>query len=958
VIPGSASPFFLGSSLAVGGGGAGYQIERSLRFNSSDSGFCSRTPAVAGSRTTWSFSCWIKRSKLGGYYRFFTGTSGNTDNDWTALFFNNSDQLTIGGYTSLFRTSNSVYRDCSAWYHLVVIADLNNANNALKFRAWINNVEVTWSSTSTNPTTTGINATNNHTIGAEQSPNNGALNSYFDGYLADIHFIDGQALTPSSFTEVSATTGQLIPLAYSGSFGTNGFWLKFSDNSAATAAALGNDYSGNNNDWTPNNFSVTQGTGSYTTNTTGTFAANRGAIKAFDGATSGSDFYAQPADGNTVTIGSLGITGITQLRMWLGKNAGGDPWGTLTLNATNVTSFLTTNYPSLTSTGQWIDLTSQLPGSTLSTITMTSPVANTDVRLSAVEVNGIVLIDRAASTTAGNDSLVDTPTSISATDTGVGDEVRGNYCTWNPLNGIPPLSDGNLRSGISGSNIYLSIGTIGPTSNKWYFEVFIETATSPGQVGVLTSSATTINAHIGGDAYGWGIFCQPSSNGCGYHNGVVTANLGVTYAQGDIVQCAYDLNSGKIWFGRNGTWANSGDPSNGTNAVYTNLPTDGTPVFPAVDTRNYGGGGFLVANFGQRAFAYTAPSGFKALCDTNLGAPVVAKPNTAFDTVLWTGNDTGQTITMPGAFSPDLVWTKMQSAVNNHWLFDVIRGADQGLSSSSTTNELTRSSSVTAFGSTGFTLGTNVDVNSSAYTYVGWAWDAGSSTVSNPDGSITSQVRANVSAGFSVVGFNSGSSGAKTIGHGLGVAPSLLICKNRDGSANWTVYHSSATNVSQFLMLNSTNAVGSSSNIWGSAAPTSTVFGFDSGTNQAANVNIICYAFAPVVGYSNGFSYVGNASSDGPYTYLGFRSRFIIIKRTDTTGDWLIYDTARDSYNTMTKRLYPNLSNAEADASDQALDVTANGFKVRANNGNFNASGGTYIGFAFAESPFQYARAR
>jgi hypothetical protein len=182
----------------------------------------------------------VKRSNLGGYYRFFTGASGNTDNDWTALFFNNSDQLTIGGYTSLFRTSNSVYRDCSAWYHLVVIADLNNANNALKFRAWINNVEVTWSSTSTNPTTTGINATNNHTIGAEQSPNNGALNSYFDGYLADIHFIDGQALTPSSFTEVSATTGQLIPLAYTAApvWHSTGFWLKFSDNSAATAAYL------------------------------------------------------------------------------------------------------------------------------------------------------------------------------------------------------------------------------------------------------------------------------------------------------------------------------------------------------------------------------------------------------------------------------------------------------------------------------------------------------------------------------------------------------------------------------------------------------------------------------------------------------------------------------------------------------------------------------------------------
>jgi hypothetical protein len=705
MIPGSANPLLLASAAAAGP----VQIERSLRFNSSDSAFCSRTPAVAGNRTTWSFSGWIKRSNLGGYYRFFTGASGNTDNDWTALFFNNSDQLTIGGYTSLFRTSNSVYRDCSAWYHLVVIADLNNANNALKFRAWINNVEVTWSSTSTNPTTTGINATNNHTIGAEQSPNNGALNSYFDGYLADIHFIDGQALTPSSFTEVSATTGQLIPLAYTGTYGTNGFHLKFADNSAATAATLGADTSGNGNNWTPNNLSVTAG--------------------------------------------------------------------------------------------------------------------------------------------AGNDSLVDTPTSY-GTDTGVGNEVRGNYATWNPVAAYlagnitnSTLSNGNLDVAfINTSNaVNQHYSTIAVSSGKWYLE-WTDTSANP-----QTNAQAFI---LGVQNLEYPRNTLDNTGGYGITNGAVrqlwlnaaftTGWWSGTPAQNDIYGIALDCDNSTISFYRNNSSLGSSQ----------SIPAGKTYAFAITVYQSYNGTPTGSANWGQRAFAYTAPSGFKALCDTNLGDPLVAKPNTAFDTVLWTGNDTGQTITMPGAFSPDLVWTKMQSAVNNHWLFDVIRGADQGLSSSSTTNELTRSSSVTAFGSTGFTLGTNADVNSSAYTYVAWTWDAGGTTdPSNTAGSITSQVRANVSAGFSVVTYTGNGTSGATVGHGLGVAPQLLIVKRRSSpgaTANWAVWHGSLT-AGQNLFLNTTDSASAySPSRFTSTLPTSTVFSLGGGdeTNYSGGT-FVAYCLRP-----------------------------------------------------------------------------------------------------------------
>ena len=954
MIPGSANPLLLASAAAAGP----VQIERSLRFNSSDSGFLSRTPAVAGNRRTWTWAGWVKRSAIGsGTRTLFDATlsGGGTENpliigesvdDTLSLYLYNGSS-----YVWQLRTTQ-VFRDPSAWYHVLVAVDTTQSTASDRIKFFINGTQVTTFAVSTYPSLNADTYINNNTAHAIGSKGAG-VSSLYSGYLADIHFIDGQALTPSSFTEVSATTGQLIPLAYSGSFGTNGFWLKFSDNSAATAAALGNDYSGNNNDWTPNNFSVTQGTGSYTTNTTGTFAANRGAIKAFDGATSGSDFYAQPADGNTVTIGSLGITGITQLRMWLGKNNSGDPWGTLTLNATNVTSFLTTNYPSLTSTGQWIDLTSQLPGSTLSTITMTSPVANTDVRLSAVEVNGIVLIDRAASTTAGNDSLVDTPTSIPATDTGVGGEVRGNYATWNPLqSSAATLTNGNLDCTTATATGGQVRATIAVSSGKWYWEVTVNTTVTANNIGIVkTSQALAADD----PSYLAGGYSYYGSTGDKRNNASASA-YGATYGSGDVIGVALDLDAGTLVFYKNGA-------SQGT--AFSSLTGE---FIPCVGDGTGSNGLDMTTNFGQRAFAYPL-SGFKALCDTNLGAPVVAKPNTLMDVVKYDGNGSTQTISGL-AFSPDLIWTKSRSQAYSHNLYDSVRGIHKNLFPNETSAENTDTNTIQAFNSDGFQIGSNDNGNyTNGGSAVAWTWDAGGTTdPSNTAGSITSQVRANVSAGFSVVTFNSGNSdGEFSVGHGLGVAPRLIIMKSRTRSGGpWWVHHLSATDTTtKYLQLSTTSAVidnGGSGSIWGAALPTSTVFGFSVGAGRAhtQNEDIVSYAFAPVVGYSSMGSYVGNGSADGPFVYTGHRSRFLLIKRTDSAENWFISDTARSGYNVSDTCLFPALSNAESSSnSNLAVDFLSNGFKLRSPGSTIsNASGGTYIYYAVAENPFQYARAR
>ena len=244
--------------VAIPGGGfsedraSGAQIvDGGLRFDSAKSQYLKWVPSSAGNRTTWTWSGWIKRSKLGGTQRFFTGANATADNDWTALHFNTSDNLVIGAYNVLLRTSNSVYRDVNSWMHVVVIADLNNASNSLKYRSWVNNQEVTWTSTSTNQTTSGINAANNHAIGAEQSPNNGGVGSYCDIQLTNVYLIDGQALDPSYFGYTDPLTNVWRPkkLSSSVAFGTNGFYLPFDG-----SAPIGQDQSGRGNNWTPVNF--------------------------------------------------------------------------------------------------------------------------------------------------------------------------------------------------------------------------------------------------------------------------------------------------------------------------------------------------------------------------------------------------------------------------------------------------------------------------------------------------------------------------------------------------------------------------------------------------------------------------------------------------------------------------------------------------------------------------------
>jgi hypothetical protein len=324
---------------------------------------------------------------------------------------------------------------------------------------------------------------------------------------------------------------------------------------------------------------------------------------------------------------------------------------------------------------------------------------------------------------------------------------------------------------------------------------------------------------------------------------------------------------------------------------------------------------------------------------------------------LYTGNGSSQSITNAGSFQPGLLIQKSRSAATDNIVYDANRGANY-LVTNTTAADV--SSGIIALTATGFNVGSGTAVNANAATYVGWQWKAGGTAVSNTAGTITSQVSANTTSGFSVVTYT-GTGANATVGHGLGVAPKMIIVKNRPSSVdNWQVYHASLTSAAYRMTLNTTNAQDSVPTMWNSTAPTSTVFsvGTQSGSNGSGNA-MVAYCWSEVAGYSKFGSYTGNGSADGPFIYTGFRPKFVLIKiSSGTADDWYLYDTSRNTYNVTNLVLFPDLSNAEATSTVSSVDILSNGFKIRGAGNGINTSGSTYIYACFAENPFKYALAR
>lgn len=560
----------------------------------------------------------------------------------------------------------------------------------------------------------------------------------------------------------------------------------------------------------------------------------------------------------------------------------------------------------------------------------------------------------------------------------IGDDTSGNTNDWtannlvatdvvldSPTNNFAVVSPIDKSSGATLSNGNLDIAafandwlaqtraTIGVSSGKWYWEVTSLSNGSFAKCGVRDNTAAlTANgtSSTGSEFYFFNGNKQQGATDASYGSGTGSTS-------GYVVGVALDMDSGKIWWSVNGVWQASGDPAAGTNAAFENIT--GTQ-FPTTSSFNVA----LSSNFGQSSFAYTPPSGYLALCTANLPDPVIDPaqddvPSDYFTTALYTG--TGSTINLNTiGFQPDLTWIKGRNFAFDHGLFDSVRGGTKQLYSSLANSEFTWTNGIT-FDSEGVDISADSNLfNGSGFTYVGWNWLAGNGTSSNTDGSITSTVSVNQKAGFSVVSYAGNGVNGATAGHGLGVTPDMVILKNRNGTNAWRVYHSIlGTSPTQTLYLNLTDGSTTDPNIITGVNSSTMSLGISAGNasvNGSGN-NYIAYCFAEVEGYSKFGSYTGNGSTDGPFVYCGFRPAWVMVKRTDSTSNWYLWDDRRFGYNVANKPLFPNLSDAE-DTGATNLDLLSNGFKWRNSGTPYNASGGTYIFMAFAEMPAKYSLGR
>ena len=560
------------------------------------------------------------------------------------------------------------------------------------------------------------------------------------------------------------------------------------------------------------------------------------------------------------------------------------------------------------------------------------------------------------SVTAGvdNDSVSDTPTN--------------NFCTLNPNSngtGTAPF-DGNLKFNTTTSATGTMLSTAEVSSGKWYCEVKVTFGSNNGALGIRSITQSDINSNTLGNQT---LDYAYRGNGQKF-NSNTKSSYGNSYTTDDVIGIALDLDSGTIKFLKN----NSDE-----GIAFTGI--SGTFVFAVGDdnTSSTFQGTF---NFGQQAFTYTPPTGYRALNSRNLATSSTAeiiKPQRHFDTLIWDGNSTQDRNITGLEFKPDFVWIKSRSHATyggglsyHHLIWDVLRGVGSNTIGASSRKELTVNQSyeegrganytdyyghVSSFNEDGFQLDfvsgqPPFYVNQTSRTYVAWCWKAGGAGVSNSDGSIASTVSVNTEAGFSIVTYTGSGSNA-TIGHGLDEAPQVLFVKTRTSADHWAIYHRSVGNT-KILYLNLTNSPATSSNYWNNTTPTSTVFsiGNDNKTGKSGD-NYVAYCWHEVPGYSKFGSYTGNGSADGPFIHLGFRPAWFLQKKTSGTGNWYLFDSKRSGFNVDNDMLVPNETDAEYDGDTYPrLDFLSDGIKWRdAGSSVHNASGATYVYMAFAERP-------
>ena len=1023
-------------------GASGYQPKGAVWFDGS-ADYLSWTPSGAGNAKKWTLSFWLKRSKVDSSQVIFG--SGDWNADYTSLYFSSSGVLNFddysGGSAQTRLVTNALFRDPISWYSIILSYDSTPSTpSSSSIKLIINGTQITSFSTETyasqNDDTT-INTTAAIRFGdiAVNSPS-----LFLNGYLADIVFLDDHASSDASeFGELS--DGIWVPKDPSGisSFGTNGFWLDFAD-----GTDIGNDVSGNNNDFTANSMGeysvVADGPANNTDNevithptvlswdTTdtidgGSFSNNNRTYVSSSGnytwvcstfkLSSGKWYWEVEADAGT----SERVIGIsnqhsTSASFELGKKNGqvgyrGSDSGSIQSGYSSGYSTVESSAGAI-SNGNIIGIALDLDSATqtvkfynnnslvythnlhndqkpsVTGLPLMAAVGDVDSGATATFIGYFHADNLNYSVPSGYNAL--SSSSMARTVTGV-----GNYCVWNPLtmninaSSSLALSNGNLvvkNTASEDSNVH---GSFGLSSGKWYFEVTVNTL---NEIFLGVSDATIAsNANSKTEA---GAFVLDLLEADKYNNDG-GSSYGSEFVKGSVANVAIDLDNGKIWIGKDGTYPNSGNPATGSNEMYSGI--SGT-VFPFLSTQG-SGTKQATTNFGQTGFITTPPTGFKAVATQNLPELTYSDPSVYFQTKLWTGNGSdARALTFDGNsdLQPDLIWIKNRDDSADHVLFDSVRGFSTSTTGTQISSNLSAAEDSTTGGhvqsvqSDGFTLkdGTagNADhnVNNSSDDYVAWCWKAGGAPTADNTGDRTptnnsvmkggtAQTATNYLAssviypkrmsiadhgGFSIVKWTASGSAAQhdTLPHGLSVTPQLVFIKDIGQSKGWRAgAYNGSTWLTGFVDNGSMATAGAASEL-SDMTSTHLKFGAAAAGFNEANQNYIAYFWGNIEGVQKFGVYTGNGSTDGPFIYLGFKPSLFIVKRISGTANWLLMDGARNTYNPVSARLNADSANDESTVGASNYDFLANGVKLRNDAGSSNTGSQAYIYAAFAAMPF------
>ena len=933
---GSPSPFFLAGKKA-------YEVERSFRFDSASSTYLQRQPSssTSGSTQKITISFWIKLGNIpsGTNGGTFFGTAGDSHR---GQFFNQELYFQYGSNNWINTTG--VFRDPSAWYHIVYAVDTTQSTTSNRQKIYVNGVLQGRGDTISDPSQNAYidffnNSSETYYIGRRQSGN------YFDGYLAEINFIDGLAYDPSSFGEADSITGQWNPKKYVGSYGTNGFYLDFSDNSSITNMCL--DKSGNGNNFSPDNCNTEDSMLDTPTNNFSTWnpissnaittllegnlknnGDNNKACNATFGVTSGKwywEIYALTDISSTNYIVASGVTGYEMVN-------DGDVTPRLNYDTSKYSYYKVTSSGGYTQYKRYTD------------------ASLTEVSSGGTFMGGAVLsfrLDMDAGTLKfyTNNTLVHTDSTIptdgtvifpmqNATNSGVSRHNASivNFGQDGTFAGNKTAQGNTDEGGIgnffyavpSGHKALCSANLSDPTiklPNK-HFEARTYTGTATGS-GTQTLTGFQFQpdwvwiksraigySHLLVDAVrgaSKGLLsedtnAEETTNVYGMLTAFTSDGYTMTRGSNDGGKCCEDTQTYVSWNWNAGntdgkTYVVKVHDFSGNNryifddfqteAVTLDLAEGGTYIFNMDDSSNAS----HPFSIGTAANGTVYTSGITYFLDG------VSKTYSEYTLGFSAATTRRLHITVPASAPVLYYWCSVHSG-----------------------------------------MGGQINTNSTL----------GSS---NFDGTLQSTVKVNATAGFSIVSYTVGNSSGMTMGHGLGVSPVIAISKKRSGTSDWSVqFVNPSDNSTDYMFLNKTDAKGDTSTYFTS---TTVKDGFGTGANGDT---IIQYVFSEVAGYSKLGSYTGNGSSNGTFVFTGFRPAWVMVKRIDTTNDWPICDNKRNPSNLVDKALYADLSIAESTVN--RYDFLSNGFKIRNNLNESNASGGTYIYLAFAESPFKNARAR